>query len=338
MRLVALALGLFASIVLARVLGPSGRGEYSFAVYLVAVLAVVGHLSYDAANVHLVATRAASFDRIEAAAFVIPGASALVISLVYAVLLLTLGGQIDGIDAAVILVAGLALPFRVHQQSLISMSQLTYRMRVVNAATLLNSLIQMLTVVALWAFGALTPVTAVASFSGAVFVSWAILAIAMRPPIRAPGRDLARRALRFLSRVHGGTVLTMLTLRIDIFIVAYFLSASEVGIYAAALAIAEVLIYGVEAVSAAALPRQALAAPHAMATLAAQVFRLSVLLLGVSTAVLALISPLLVPLAYGPEFHDAIWVLVALLPGLVAYGCARPLTVYLFCGSTGPLR
>jgi O-antigen/teichoic acid export membrane protein len=164
----------------------------------------------------------------------------------------------------------------------------------------------------------------------------------LRPPAgeRRAGSGAAlapterRRVLRFGAAVVAGDALQLANYRLDLFVLAAFVPVADIGVYAVAVALAEMLWQLPHAVSRSILPRIA----------TRQVGRAGVLRLscglGAVTAALGVLGWLLavrlVEPVFGPDFAGVPALLAVLLPGVVLVGAAKPVAAWtLSCGLPG---
>ncbi len=129
------------------------------------------------------------------------------------------------------------------------------------------------------------------------------------------GIDAHRAALRLGVPAMLGEVLTYSTFRIDVALVAAFLPASRVGLYAVASAVAELLLVVPDALAQVILPRAAM--DLAGRRILLLVSMVSMVIAAVLMAVLA--DPLLGVL-FGDAYGGAATPLRLLLPGVIAVG------------------
>lgn len=326
-RFGAVATGAVASLIIARALGPEGRGEYVYPIFVVGLFAVAGHLSYDFINIHLRSIKAADERTLALAAFAISGVAGLATLAVFATVALTVPALFAGIHGKLVLAAAATLPLLIQQHALTSVLVVSFRMRAVNAATLAGAVAQLLAIIALAALGRLTPLGVLCVAAASTAITWGVLFGAVRPPVGLPPAYLVRHALRYAWRIHIGGIIMVLMWRGDVLFVKGFLGVREVGLYTLAVFLAEMLLSLVEATTAAATPRQVLS--EAPDQFAGAVHRLGIMTLTAGGLALAAISPVLVPMLYGSAFSDTITPLLILLPGLVLFGAYRPLAVFL---------
>ncbi|QYG92347.1 oligosaccharide flippase family protein [Iamia sp. SCSIO 61187] len=127
-----------------------------------------------------------------------------------------------------------------------------------------------------------------------------------------PSRSLRRSVLRFGATVHASTVFQYLNARLDVLLVAVLFNQRDVGIYAVGAAAGQALVFmgsaGIARGLAGAAKRFDIAGILAVCVIA---------LIG------AAIAPVAVPLVFGADFADSVPIArVLLLGGVLGYGSA----------------
>lgn len=329
-RIGALAIGLLASLILARLLGPIGRGEYVFPLFVVGIAAITGHLSYDFTNVHLFSTRAADAMRLSSLAFWISLGAGLVtmVVVIVAVIVIAPGDS----QQTYLLIAAVGVPFMVQRHALDSILRVTGRVRTVNLADFTFALVHLGVILVLWGTGHLSVPSVIVATLATTILSWAIVGTRAVPRVSRPERSLAVRALKFSLRVHLASIIALLMWRGDVFFVNGFLSIRDVGLYTLAVFIAELPLFVADASTAVGTSAQVASEADDRAALSARLHRITVLAVTLTALLVGLLAPFAVPLLYGEEFADAVPSLLILLPGIAAFGSYRALGVYLLGG------
>ena len=138
-----------------------------------------------------------------------------------------------------------------------------------------------------------------------------------------------RSSLGFGLQTYAANLIWIMVLRIDSFILAAYRSAAEVGIYSVAVLVAEVMLHLPRSLSLVLTRRFAAGALLPTAHLAARASRLgsmAVFGLGIGLAVLA--QPV-IPFIFGAGFTASTPPLLWLLPGIASLSIAAPLSLYL---------
>lgn len=139
-----------------------------------------------------------------------------------------------------------------------------------------------------------------------------------------PGFDIRalKAALTFGLQGHVGNVLHFLNLRLDVFMVSFFVGVRSVGLYTVATALSEFLTYFSNAFSFVLFPRTASSDPETANQFTPRVARLSIFITILAAFGMFLASRSLITIFYSAEFLPSIHPLWILLPGIVSLGYA----------------
>lgn len=332
-RIAAFGFSLVTNIILARALGPDGRGVYAVAVLIPAIISLLVQLGIGPANVYYLSK--GLIDRGELFAHSMSLAALLGIvffGIVYAFIAGTHATTFLGIGKDYVLVAGLALPFVILTVFLMGLLQGAQRFVQFNivllfqyalpAVTLVIAVLvfKPATIVAVWAWTASTALTA-------------LIAIYLCRPLPSAPFQLRLSTLRSLLRFgiisYLGTVTSFVNYRFDVFIVNLFSGARQVGLYSVGTGLAEIVWYISNAASIVLAPRVAAIEGEAADRTTEAVGRVVAFLTLVAAIALAALSPVIVVLFFGRAFADSTWAVWLLLPGIVTFGLGRILAMYL---------
>ena len=152
-----------------------------------------------------------------------------------------------------------------------------------------------------------------------------------------PRPALLREMLRFGSRAWLGSVSTLLNARFDQILMAFIATQAALGIYAVAVNASELLLYIPSAIAAAMLPAISVTDRVNAPARALRVLRLT-MMIGVATmAVAALLGPPLLPLVFGAPFDPSVEPFLWLLPGVLGYS-AMSITTSALLAARSPGR
>lgn len=332
-RIAAFGFSLVTNIILARALGPEGRGVYAVAVLIPAVLSLLLQLGVGPANVYYLSK--GLIDRADLIAHSI--ALALLLGVACCVVLI---GYIElshatsflGIGPQYVVVACLALPFSLltvflmgflqGEQGFIRFNLVLLSQYALPAATLVVAMLlfRRSTLTAVWAWTASTLVTAA-------------VAVYLCAPLPRVPFALRRRTLDSLFRFglisYLGTVTSFVNYRFDVFIVQLFAGSRQVGLYSVGTGLAEIVWYISNAASVVLAPRVASSEREAADRTTEGVGRVVASLTLVAALVLAALAPFIVVLFFGRAFAESTWAVWLLLPGIVTFGVGRILSMYL---------
>jgi O-antigen/teichoic acid export membrane protein len=331
-RVVVVVLGVGISILIARALGPEGRGAYVYPTVLAGLLITTLHASLEQANVHLFSGRQFSLGDLTANSGLVASIAAGIGLLITGALFALRPGGTAAVRSDVLLAALVVVPFAIHQIYLTGLLQISHHIGAVNRLTLVSAGVQAGAIGSLFVSGRLTVLAVVLVASGVGIIQWALTARAVGGLVHLLPRylpELFRRALRFGLGLHLGLVMVFLQLRLDVFLIERFSGLAAVGIYTLAVMVAESVWMVTDAVAVACLPHQVEASTLDAGRLTLRACRFNVTLALLGAAGLALISYPVIRFAYGAPFLPAVPALLALLPGVVCYSAQRVCGAYL---------
>jgi O-antigen/teichoic acid export membrane protein len=151
--------------------------------------------------------------------------------------------------------------------------------------------------------------------------SLAVPGISFSPP-------LLKESLRFGAAVWLGSLMGMASLRLDVYIVAYFLGASGVGLYSVATAVSSLVMYLPSAMAVALLPRFSSSTSEESYELVGRACRVALLFGFGCSLILLAVGGVFIKTVYGSAFSPSVRAMAILLPGTVFYGLAHITSAY----------
>lgn len=316
------------TILTARVLGPSGRGQFSIATLLATVALTLGSSGLGAALTY----HTARGERSKKAAL----GAAVTLGLVCGTIVVVVGycvigiGQVTlrGVPEADLLIGLLIVPGAFVVTGLQSVYLGLQRFREFNALTIAQSALPLALVSIAFALGGgvRIAIAALAASPSALTV-WLVVRAARTMRLRwRLDRAYVRMLFSYGLRVVPANVLGLLGYRLDVFILDSYRGTTAVGLYGAGVVIAEGLWMPSQAVSIALFPRIAGESDESTRrAITPRVARNTLWLTAALALVLFLVSGPLVKLMYSSSFAASAGALRALLPGIVAFSAARVL-------------
>jgi O-antigen/teichoic acid export membrane protein len=332
-RTLALLLGVVNSIILARALGPAGRGEYALIILIPAFFQFIGGFGLDHAVTFLVAKRrddarsialTLALATVGLGVFLVGAYAALSTLPVYLRFLDSVR-----VDPSLVWILIALLPITLAAQCFISALLGLERFRSYNLASLITPLTNLGLLLALVVAARLGVTGAVIAVAGANLfgcVGAGVLLLNATPAPSRPVPALIREALSYGLRVHAANVAWFLHYRSDMLLVGYLAGPAALGYYATAVALAEKLYVPPSAVGTVLLPRVAAGGPEEARRVTPVACRHTFWLTLCLGSALALLAWPLVYLLYGAEFLPAVAPLWLLLPGVVSLGVGRVLS------------
>jgi O-antigen/teichoic acid export membrane protein len=315
--------GFFAAVlILARGLGPTGRGTIAFITVTVLVAARVASLGIGEATAVFVARRPEVRGALLANAVIFMLGSALLIAAVVCGALIALGDDRPaGVGSPELtIIAGATLVCVVGEAGYAFLLG-SNRLRPIALITASVSWVYPLLLVALWSTVGLTVLRAALVWTA----TESIRALAY---LRRSTRGLALRrldpallveALRFGSRAWVGSLARFLNFRTDQILMGFLASEAALGVYAVAVNASEALLYLPAATATALLPAAARAEAGLRTEQALRAFRSAAVVTAVAALAAALLGPLLLPAVFGASFEASVRPFLWLLPGALGF-------------------
>jgi len=332
-RIAAFGFSLTTNVILARALGPEGRGVYAVAVLMPAVISLLVQLGIGPANVYYFSKGLIDPDELighSIALAILLGT--VFFFLVFAYVEISRTTLVLGIGSQYALVACLALPFVLLTVFLMGILQGAQRFLHFNLLLLSQyALPAVALVVALLLFHRST-LSAVGAYtaSAALTAGVALYCAAPLPRLLVRlRRPTLSSLLRFGLISYLGTVTSFVNYRFDVFIVNFFAGTRQVGLYSVGTGLAEIVWYISNAASIVLAPRVAAADRESADRVTESVGRVVAFATLVAAGLLALSAPLIVALFFGAGFAESVWAVWLLLPGIVTYAVGRILSIYL---------
>jgi O-antigen/teichoic acid export membrane protein len=326
----ALAAGVVTNIVVARTLGPEGKGVLSFLAYVLFIVISLGGLGLQSASIQHLGKKRFAPGTVAGTQLLLSLASAAVCLLLLFLILPAYQGRMK-LEPVFILpfmaVAGLTLVQSNLGGILIGLG----RIRVYNWLQFLTPAIWMAGAVLVLGVaggnrtaGVLTWIT-VQGIAGLATLAWVLWKV---PPRLREFRACASASLRFgLVAYVAGLVWTLL-LRSDAMLLGYLGGPGAVGIYSVSVLLAEMLWYMPRSLTLALSPRIAYLPQEEATLLALRAARLAVWAVLIASFGLVLIAPIVVRLTFGPAFQASYRPLLLLLPGIVAGSAVSAISLY----------
>lgn len=308
-------------LVVARALGPAGRGEVAFLIAIGLMTSHVAALSLQEANANLAASERELRPRLATNSAILAGLLSVVACALLFGLVAVVPAVAGDLDSALIWIPVAAVPMVVLKLYLNFLLQADYAFGVTNLAWLLGPVTTAVLNVTLVVVDRISVTAAagawlVGQVLGAAVLVWYVARRAAgfgRPDIA-----LARRALGFGLKAHSGRLLGISNYRADQWILGAVAGTRELGLYSVAVAWAEVLFYLSGVLVMVQRPDLVRANAQEAARRAARLFRVALVAATPVALALVLAAPLLCVGIFGEEFRSSIDDLRVLALG--AYG------------------
>jgi O-antigen/teichoic acid export membrane protein len=326
-----LLLGIGASVILARILGPEGRGIYALATFLPSLIVTFGNLGIGPATVYYVARGEFRRQGILGNNVLLSlGIGGLGVLAGLVVILFFRETVFPGVSSSYLLLALVLVPVEFFFSYVNYVLLGAQRIKEFNSVQIAQSVLFL-------GFITLALLGLRAGVTGAILAglfTWVIVdAIVFRLALRvAGGIDLKpntfymKRAATYGIQAHISNILGFLNYRVDMFLVNWFLGPAAVGLYSVGVGIVEKLWMVSYSASTVLFPRVAAETEEQRRKEFTPLVARAVLwTTGLGALALVLLSRWIVLLLYSEAFLPAVGALQALLVGIVALSAGRVL-------------
>lgn len=331
-QILSLIISIGNAVIIARWLGPDGKGVVQLALLVPAILGLFLNGGIGVANVYYSGNK--QFDvptlTANASAFTLIGTLVGLVLFVALFFTNSLAVILQGVPPWLLLFALVGFPIALFTGYLSTILQGLQQIYQLNWIRLSGSLTLLLaTLIAVAGFG-LGIFGAVAASIISTLVTFILLIRQLKKHGASfrPKYDWAvmGTTLKFGMRGYVGNVLQFFNYRLDVFIVNFFLGPASVGIYSVSVRLAELVWYFPNAVGFVIFPKAASSSRDQMNRFTPQVFRTTLIISLILGVGIALVGKQLINFVYTSAFSDAFLPMLVLLPGAVLLGTARVLT------------
>jgi O-antigen/teichoic acid export membrane protein len=302
-------LGLVNVLIVARALGPTGRGEVAFVLTMAMLVSQLSNLGIQSAIANFGGTNRRLLPTLAGNSVALSiglGGVAMAFVAVLTELFPSVGGHVD---AGTRWIALGSVPALILAYYLFMIVQTEYRFGVMNVVLLLAPLTNLVANGILFGVGLLTVRIAVISWVTGQVLGTAVLAWYVRRRLTGFGRPdlrVARGMVGFGVKTHAGQIGMVGNYRLDQWLLGSISGARALGLYSVAVAWAEVLFFLPTALATVQRPDLVRANRTEASRQAAIGFRAAALLTLVSVVVLIGAAPFLCETVFGSDFHGSI--------------------------------
>ena len=331
-RVLCLGLSIINGAIVARLLGPSGKGELAVTLMIPSLLSLVLNFGINVANVYYTGSRKINVPTLISNSVAMALMFTAITVPIYAILFRTgwLEQLVPGLNPHLLLIASIIIPIGLLGNYFNSVLLGQQRIPLVNLITLIQaicSLILVILLVGLLRMGVKGAIVG-APLAAMVFLCLTAWMLGLRKLDFLPRWrwSIIRQTLSFGLRGHIGNIFQFFNYRLDIFIVNYFLGVSSVGFYVIAVKLAELVWYVPNAVGFVIFPKASASTAQEMNNFTPKVFRGTLLIIVLGALGLATVGAPMIKLVYSAVFLPSFKPMLVLLPGVVLLGAAKVLT------------
>ena len=319
-------------LLLARLLGPAGRGQYALLILVPSVATVIFNFGVSSANAYFVSSGRVKAEKmlgISLLLTVILGGTGILLMNVLAPVYWKL---YPTVSHPLFRVVSVGVFFMLLFNYIITIFQGRTDFRRFNGMNVLNPLIFLLAFLGLVMVFQLNLRGAVIAFlsgyAAAALAGLVVLLKTVRPDFRISGPDV-KKLFGFSAHVAVGEIVTFLNYRFDMFLVGYFLSPKAVGFYAVAVLIAETLWYLSSSVGNVLLPSFGSMDKDARAALLQKTLHHILWISIFMILILFLMDKWIINSLFGRAFLPSVTALRGLYFGVIALSLAKIISSYI---------
>lgn len=333
-----LPLGIATSVLIARSVGPTGKGTLDLIVATSALLAMVLGLSLPQGITYVVAQDKVALRVLASQLVFVSTLQALLALALVSLLQLSGYSQVflpnwgKWIVAGVVLYVWVDILNRFWGAILAGQQQIA----IVNNAELLGRMVQFTSLFilagGLYLFGNQLSVGLLflVTLSASILISL-ILVTSLGFKFEL-SRDMSglKRAIAFALPCYAANTAQFLNYKLDVFVVGFFAGTTSVGRYTLAVSLGQLLWLMSNSVASVLLPKVAAAIDVGDSVRhTTQVTRLTLWATAICGVMLALMATQAIPILYGEAFRPSVLALLWLLPGIVVFSIANVLAAYI---------
>ena len=329
-QIVAVILGIAVTVVIARVLGPEGQGAYSLILLVPTLLALFGSLGISIANTYFGGSRKHDWTRLASNSLV----SALGLGTLLAIGFLAYffifqPSFLRETEPRCLVLAALAVPLSLLTTYFTAILLGQERIKEYNLVFLAQSGASLMLVLLVLLVARGGVFGTIAAWAGATLVAAVISILLVRRTTNIGWsfhRQLFKDSVRFGLKSYLGGTITFLNYRVNIFLVALFMSVNFVGYYSVSVYMAEALWYLPGAVGTLVFARTPGMKTEEANVSTPRICRNTFFLTIMASLLLFVLGRYIILLLYGPAFLPALKPLWILLPGVVALSIPKVLS------------
>lgn len=327
-RLAATFLSFLAGVIAARELGQHGRGILALMIAVPAALSVVGVLGLDTANLRFAGRSHTAFRHIVRLSILF----SLVAGTAIAEAWVLAGWRWPfirlGLSPGLALLSAMICPVAVLVTLLSAAEVGRGRIQIYNLVTAAAMAVYLAAIAALAVSGSLTVVQCFVSYGVSQLLAVvAFLALARKHTHEDGDRIPLQEYRSYSLRAYLPNIAQYGMLRMDVPLIQVLAGTSAVALYAVALPFAEAMLLLPVAVSLVMFPR--ITSGRLSRAAIAQVSRKVLAGTAALAGVVALVSPVIVPVIYGVAFRGSVAVIWSMLPGIIVFSAGRSMQTFL---------
>ncbi len=321
------------SIIIARVLGPQGRGIYTLVILIPGLLYQLGNLGLGMANTYFIGRKRFNLTDITSTSLTF----GLGVSVFLAILFLLayeffLHPFFKDVEPSLIYLVLLAMPFSIVPVYFRHILLAVFKIKEFNLLNILQPALMLIGVVLLLLLlskGVFSLVLLSILVSGIMFLASFFLVKKLTKIKFRLKTNILKESLNYGIKVHLANMFSFLSYRLDMLLVGYFIGATQVGFYAIAVGIAEIVWFIPNAIQTILFPEVVSGEPSRSREITAKLCRHTLFFTFLACVGLVIIGKWAIEIVYGSAFFPSVMPLLILLPGVIALGLGKVMCAYL---------
>jgi O-antigen/teichoic acid export membrane protein len=313
-------IAVISAALIARALGPSGKGQYALLIYFAAIS--VSFVSVGLANAQLFLKRKYTLEKVTSNILfvsLILGLTAFVI--MNLLVEFALQNIYKDVSKHLVFLTTIAIPFRLVTLSMKRVLQSEFKIKSYNYLKMIEPVVFLFLLISSYLLININinHIVIIFVLSGIINFLVTVLYIRNKVIFRIAHIkfDVLKSIGHYVIRVGPGGLLGLFQYRIDVFIIAYFLNDYSVGLYVAGMAVAEIVWRVPAAIVNVLQPKIANGSDDEAKLVTPQAFRLTLLVVAFLCAGIGLFNTEILLILYGVDFIEAEMVLRIILPGIL---------------------
>lgn len=319
--------GLVVSIIIARTLGPEGKGIYSLLLLVPTLLVTIGNGGLQISNIYFAGKKRAKISEL--------ASNSLWASFVFGLLIIGLfalafpflkDSFFRDVQTPYLFTVVALVPFMLANSYFANLLLALKKVKLYNLANAIQLTLSLVIVSLLLVVANLGLRAAVIS----IVINMVIAGTLMVGFVRASEKfslriywNLFRQTMAYGAKGYFANLIQFLNYRVDMLLISYFVGAAAVGQYSVAVNFAEVLWFLPTSIGTILFPHISRSSDATANIVTAKISRQTLLLMALASAVVAIVLPKLIPLVFGVEFMPAVTALMYLLPGVLVFSIAK---------------
>ena len=327
--IVMFAMNLISGALVARILHPSGRGQFALIIMVPMLLSTMGALGVRISNIYFIGKRRYEIGEVFGTSIIIACCCSTIL----------LGGFIVSspwvfpmilkeVNPIFVWISITMVPFLIMSSYIGGMLLGLIKINSLNAATFMSGFVQLMLILILVVIGKFGVKGAVIAFMGETLFGLAILLTLILKYVGTKVTFRIKAVVEFIKfgvKGHIGNIFQYLNYRLDFFLLAYFTNSVEIGYYFIATAISEKLWLISGSVGTVLFPFVSSVEPESVKTFTSKVCRHTLFITILLGVILAVTSKLVILIIFGKAYLPSLQPLLILIPGVVMLSIAKVL-------------